>query len=332
MSVRDDRALQAAGSPASSPENAANGSSEYTTLVALQRQVDLLTRLTDEIPGMVFQYRKMPDGQSLFPYASAGIQAVLGIVPDDVVINAAKFDDIIHPDDLQAFRDSFTRSATYLEPWRHEFRVLPPAQGLRWVRGNAQPQRLDDGSTLWYGFMAEITERKDIEAELQRLAATDYLTGLPNRRSFMARIEAELSRLRSDRRKPAAVIMVDLDHFKETNDQYGHASGDRVLRHFVKVLRTCLRSTDVAGRMGGEEFAIMLPGSDQLEAATFSKRLQARLESTPFLDGNACIAVSVSIGITIMAADDVTVEESLARSDRALYLAKGNGRNRIECI
>jgi diguanylate cyclase (GGDEF)-like protein/PAS domain S-box-containing protein len=304
---------------------------KHQALEELHRVVDLLTDLTNEIPDLVFQYRRMPDGVSYFPYASSGIARIFGIAPADVAADASVLDTIIHPDDVAAYHDSFRRSAARLEPWTHEFRVVSPTRQVRWIQGNARPQRIGDGATLWHGLMTEVTERKGIEVELRRLAVTDPLTGLPNRRFFMSRMEAELARLRHDRRKPAAIVMIDLDHFKDTNDRYGHASGDKVLRHFVGILGSCLRETDVAGRIGGEEFAVLLPASDQADAMAFGTRLLRRLGASPYVEDNLRIGVSASLGVTVMSPDDSTVDESLARGDRALYRAKGNGRNRIEC-
>lgn len=303
----------------------------HDALEQLEHTVELLTNLTDEIPGLVFQYRLMPDGRCCFPYASYGIRSIFGVSPQAVAASAAVLDEIIHPDDRAAYHDSFHASARLLRPWHHGFRVVSATGQLHWIQGNARPQRAKDGGTLWHGFMIDVTEQKKTEVELQQLAATDYLTGLPNRRSFMSRIETELTRLRHDRRRPAAILMIDLDHFKETNDRYGHASGDKVLKHFVGVLNMHLRKTDIAGRVGGEEFAVMLPASNCSEAFVFSSRLQHRLAEMPMREGTLVVPVTVSIGVTVMDARDASVQESLARSDRALYRAKSNGRNRIEC-
>ncbi len=119
----------------------------------------------------------------------------------------------------------------------------------------------------------DITERKRMNAELLQLATTDFLTGLPNRRHFMAALENEHARLQRELASCASVLMLDIDHFKRVNDEYGHAVGDAVLRHLGALMCQALRKVDVPGRVGGEEFAILLPGTDLAAAAVFAERL-----------------------------------------------------------
>ncbi|GAB2869374.1 hypothetical protein GCM10027277_43240 [Pseudoduganella ginsengisoli] len=179
----------------------------------------------------------------------------------------------------------------------------------------------------------DITERKRMNDELLMLATTDFLTGLPNRREFMARLEDEQARLQRDvgvRGGRAAVLMLDIDHFKRINDEYGHAAGDAVLRHLAAQMRDCQRKIDMLGRVGGEEFAVLLPGADVPAAMAFAERLRQRIASTPLeIDGHV-LAVTVSIGIAAMHARDPGGDAALIRADKALYRAKRGGRNRVE--
>jgi diguanylate cyclase (GGDEF)-like protein/PAS domain S-box-containing protein len=297
----------------------------------LQQTVDLITNLTNEVPGLVFQYRRLQDGTAFFSYVSAGIQDIYELSPEELADDANVVDRIIHPDDRAAYHASLNVSAACLTPWHLEYRVQLPAQGLRWRQGDARPQRLEDGSTLWHGFITDVTARKRIEAELQEFATTDFLTQLPNRRHFMTQIEAELARIQRHNGKSAAVLMCDLDHFKAINDKWGHAIGDLTLKHFAAILYKQLRKTDFAGRVGGEEFAIALHGADAAEALVFARRLQQRIAATPLLQGIQRIPLTVSIGIAIMHPADLSVDSALSCSDRALYRAKEGGRNRIEC-
>jgi diguanylate cyclase (GGDEF)-like protein len=126
-------------------------------------------------------------------------------------------------------------------------------------------------------------------------------------------------------------MMCDLDHFKSINDRFGHAVGDDALRHFAEILRTHLRAGDVAGRIGGEEFAILLDGADVDGASRVARRIQDRIAAEPLQSAEGPVALTVSIGITQMNADDSAAEAALSRSDVALYRAKKGGRNRIEC-
>jgi diguanylate cyclase (GGDEF)-like protein/PAS domain S-box-containing protein len=297
----------------------------------LRQTAALLTNLSNEVPGLVFQYRRRQDGAACFSYVSAGVRDIYELSPEQLCEDAGVLDRLIHPDDCSDYHASLDISAARQTPWHLEYRVQLPAQGLRWRQGAASPQRLEDGSTLWHGFITDITARKCIEAELQEFATTDFLTQLPNRRHFMAQIEAELARIQRHKGKSAAVLMCDLDHFKAINDRWGHAVGDLTLKHFAAILRAQLRKTDFAGRVGGEEFAVVLHGANTADALVFAGRLQQRLADTPLLHEGQCIALSLSIGLAILQADDPSVDAVLSRSDRALYRAKEGGRNRIEC-
>ncbi|MEK6396382.1 MAG: GGDEF domain-containing protein, partial [Burkholderia gladioli] len=128
----------------------------------------------------------------------------------------------------------------------------------------------------------------------------------------------------------AAVLMLDLDHFKSLNDRWGHALGDRALRHFAQLLRQEARSTDIIGRIGGEEFAVVLPGLSIDAAIDYGLRLQQRMTKAPLAVGERLVALTVSIGIDRMSAADLGVDQVLTRCDKALYVAKARGRNRIE--
>jgi diguanylate cyclase (GGDEF)-like protein len=179
----------------------------------------------------------------------------------------------------------------------------------------------------------DITERKRMNDELLMLATTDFLTGLPNRREFMLRLNGEQARLHRDIGGCAAVLLLDLDHFKRVNDEYGHAAGDAVLRHLATLIRDCQRKVDMPGRVGGEEFAILLPGTDLAAAAVFAERLRQRIADSPVpLDGGRSIVVTASIGIAAMCGSDAAGEAALSRADQALYRAKRGGRNRVEVL
>lgn len=297
----------------------------------LRETVNLITNLTDQVPGLVFQCNRQPDGRMAFPYVSAGIADIYELAPEAVARDATCIEALIHPDDLAAYRASFDESAASLAPWHLEYRVCLPSQGMRWRLGDAKPQRLAEGATVWHGFITDITERKRIESELQELATTDGLTRLANRRHFMSCLEAHFAYLRRTNGLPAAILMFDLDHFKAINDRWGHAVGDEALRHFAGILRMELRSADMAGRLGGEEFAVLLTLADLDGARVVGQRIQRRLATQSLACGHETIPLTVSIGVTEMRMDDAAAEAALSRSDQALYRAKKNGRNRIEC-
>jgi diguanylate cyclase (GGDEF)-like protein len=296
----------------------------------LQQTIDLITNLTDEVPGLVFQYRESAAGRGFFSYASDGIRDIYEVTPQQVAQSAGPIEALIDPRDIAAYRQSLVESAANLTPWHLEYRVRLPRQGLCWRQGDARPQRMADGSTLWHGFITDSTERKRIEAELHELATIDHLTQLPNRRHFMIQSEFELARVRRGDGRGAAVLMLDLDHFKTLNDRWGHALGDRALSHFAELLRLEARAGDIVGRLGGEEFAAVLPDTGTEAAIAFGQRVQRRVAEAPLIHGDNCVALAVSIGIDRMRMTDVGAYQSLARGDKALYLAKERGRNRIE--
>ncbi|MDH2915307.1 MAG: PAS domain S-box protein [Gallionella sp.] len=175
----------------------------------------------------------------------------------------------------------------------------------------------------------DIAQRKEMEQELKRLATTDPLTGVSNRRHLIEQLEMELAHVIRFG-KPTAFLMVDIDHFKRVNDTYGHATGDAVLKHFADMAKQRLRRIDLLGRLGGEEFGIMLPGTDSAGAALFAERFRGYVADTPTQSSNGKIPVTISIGIAMFNAGDTTVESIMARADAALYRAKESGRNRIE--
>ncbi|MFD4839024.1 diguanylate cyclase [Achromobacter sp. NPDC058515] len=298
----------------------------------LQRTADLVVNLTDAVPGLVFQSRPVPEGGSWFSYVSAGIWDMFELTADDVRASTTAIEQRVHPDDLAVYHSSLKAAAAAQAPWHLEFRVCLPLQGVRWRQGDASPRRDADGGVIWHGFVTDITDRKRAEFELRELAATDALTTLPNRRHFMSRIAAELARIKGHGSRCAAVLMCDLDHFKHINDTWGHAIGDGVLQHFAKMLRAQLREIDLVGRIGGEEFAVVLPDTDIERAQVFARNVQRRIADTPYSSEGQPIPLTVSIGIAAMHTMDADAELALSRSDRALYYAKQRGRNRIESV
>lgn len=175
----------------------------------------------------------------------------------------------------------------------------------------------------------DISERKEAERKLKRLATTDSLTGLSNRRAFLERVHEE-QRMSQRLGHTSSLLMIDFDHFKQINDEYGHHTGDLVLQHFASLARSCLRETDSIGRLGGEEFAILLPGTDLDGAIQLAERLRHMLEQTPTETAEGPVAMTLSIGVTTLKADDNGSSALLSRADAALYQAKSAGRNRIE--
>jgi diguanylate cyclase (GGDEF)-like protein len=200
---------------------------------------------------------------------------------------------------------------------------------LAWARRDAFPLELRASVARIAEHAALAIANRRLLAALQGMASTDARTGLANTRSFDQALEDTLAARREG--ESVAVLMLDLDHFKDFNDRYGHPAGDEALRRFADVLRSCLREGDVAARYGGEEFAVMLPAVDEATAATIAERIRSRTETTVIsLAPGLSDRISVSIGIAV-APDQAQDRIGLLRlADEALYRAKQAGRNRIE--
>jgi diguanylate cyclase (GGDEF)-like protein len=176
-------------------------------------------------------------------------------------------------------------------------------------------------------------EKATLFAKTIELARTDGLTGLYNHRVFEERLEQEISR-RSRTRKPLALIMIDVDHFKRFNDTYGHQEGDTVLKELAEILNGQCRHTtiDACFRYGGEEFVVILPEEELSHATSVAERIRRAVEEHPFSikREHRNTTVTISLGVAVAAPDEqVTGPELLKRSDDALYTAKRNGRNRV---
>ncbi len=174
----------------------------------------------------------------------------------------------------------------------------------------------------------DITARRKMEAELRRLATTDPLTGAFNRRQFFDKAKNEFQRHRRYGRA-FVLLLMDLDHFKRINDNFGHPAGDAALKSFVNTARMIFRETDIFGRTGGEEFSAVLPETETDNAVTVADRLRAKVAALRVIAEGKSIHYTVSIGLTEMRPEDQTLREMVRRADEALYEAKGTGRNRV---
>jgi diguanylate cyclase (GGDEF)-like protein/PAS domain S-box-containing protein len=207
--------------------------------------------------------------------------------------------------------------------------VQVPGREQAWILINAIPITKQGRIDYVYASFEDITERRALANELRQQALTDSLTGVPNRRSFLQRLEAELARVKRRPEIQSSVLAIDLDYFKRVNDELGHAAGDEVLKHFAGIATATVRRADVVGRSGGEEFLVMLPDTNLAEARLLADRLRRAVVESPANLGDKAVPFTVSIGIAVLSTDDVSIDAALARADRALYDAKRSGRNMV---
>ncbi len=177
---------------------------------------------------------------------------------------------------------------------------------------------------LWS--FSDVTYNKQAEEKLRIMATTDELTGLWNRRYFMQAARQEVERARRYDHS-LSLIVFDVDHFKKVNDTRGHAAGDAALQHLASLMKKSLRDIDIPGRLGGEEFGILLPNTELNNAALLAERLRKTIEDSPADFKGSEIFLTVSIGVTAYQKRSSSVDELLKTADEALYEAKGNGRN-----
>jgi diguanylate cyclase (GGDEF)-like protein len=192
---------------------------------------------------------------------------------------------------------------------------------------------------LWRHFTTETIQREDLEnahaelkkkqSELESLARVDGLTGVLNRSTLVELTSRELARA-ARQSTNTALLLLDLDHFKRVNDTWGHPTGDAVLQHVASLCATTVRSTDLVGRLGGEEFIVLLPATGKEAAHLLAEKLRRRIEATPARTPSNVIAVTVSMGLSASTPGDAQSFESLyAQADKNLYRAKQQGRNRV---
>jgi diguanylate cyclase (GGDEF)-like protein len=174
----------------------------------------------------------------------------------------------------------------------------------------------------------DVTERRRLDEELRRAAETDPLTGVSDRRRFFA-VAAQALADSEAAEHPLSLLMVDIDHFKSINDRFGHAAGDEVLRTAARRMAEAVRLEDTVGRLGGEEFAVLLPNLDGAAAAAVAERLRAVAADPPIEVGEARIAARISVGGVTHRGGPASLDTLLERADQALYDAKRGGRDRV---
>jgi len=238
----------------------------------------------------------------------------------------------IHEDDLPEVERKMAESIETQQRYEMEYRLVWPDGDVRNIKAAGTVQVDENGVPVRItGVNWDVTAHRRMENELRRLASTDPLTGASNRRSFMDRLNDELERCKRYGTR-MVLLSLDIDHFKDVNDTFGHPAGDEVLKNLVKVCTRTLRTTDVFGRVGGEEFMAALTQTGVTAGRRTAERLRKGVEDHVVKADGKSITFTISIGMTELQDTDETIVPLLHRADEALYKAKNNGRNRIEIV
>ncbi len=243
---------------------------------------------------------------------------------------------LTHPDDL--IRSGELLARHFMGELAHydcELRMKHKDGHWVWVheRGQVITRMADGKPLLMFGTHTDISLRKAAEEkirllniELEELALTDFLTNLFNRRYFM-RQGAEAVKRVLRYKEPLSLLMLDIDWFKKVNDTYGHEVGDLALQHVAEVLKSSLREIDILARIGGEEFAVLLPNTGQEDAAVLAERVRRLIQDTPCETSGEAITITISLGAAVCEDGMKDIDDLLRRADAALYEAKRSGRN-----
>ncbi|WP_102795636.1 GGDEF domain-containing protein [Bowmanella denitrificans] len=418
----------------------------------LTQTYTFLNRVSEQIPGAIYQFILDKKGHGHFPYVNQGMVRMLGVSAEKLKEDAKYGLTNVHPDDVSKLVKTILKNSILGKSWRYEFRVVKPRAGWREI--HSRPHQLEDGQVVWFGYMTDITdhkhleqsmrlvnqklqsaqraaklgywngnlvtgdmswsdilfelygyrpgaveasfntllglvpeeekqalkdgmawavrtgelniehrivttdgeirwfhqlakvstanhhwfegsaqditERKTLELRFQTMALTDELTGIANRRAFLQQLEREWGRFKRKGSHRVFVTITDIDHFKQVNDTYGHDVGDKVLRHFTDLIGEHIRKGDVFGRMGGEEFALMLIDSDQAQVINLLEKLRGIIQDTPLqVTMRLSVSITASFGVARFNATQRNFDDALIAADQALYQAKGQGRNRV---
>lgn len=244
----------------------------------------------------------------------------------DVNTGETRVQRLLAPDEARV-EDLIDRAADDLEGASEEFELQPADGERRWLKISLDP--LGDGHLE--GVLNDVTTHRQAELSAQQLASSDPLTGLLNRRGFQAQLLARSIYPVSAHGPLTALLMMDLDYFKQVNDTYGHSAGDQVLQHVSRLLQAAVRRTDLVARTGGDEFVVALIGIDSTATAeSIARNIIAAVSQPIRLPTEQTVQVGASIGIAIIGAGDASLDATLNRADQAMYNVKLAGRGTVQ--
>ena len=264
-------------------------------------------------------------------YVSPAYERIFGRSAGLLLADFGEWRDSIYPDDLDYAERSLSEVLEKGSIEDREYRIIRADGQVRWLSDKCFVSHQAGQRLTVVGIAEDITEKKQLEDELQRLATTDVLTQSSNRRHFFecAQREFEQARLQGT---PMAFLLLDVDDFKLVNDTYGHQEGDVVLQRIAECGRTTLRRGDLFGRIGGEEFAAVFPGCAPDMAKQIAERLQREIQRLVFTRDDKSFGITASQGLTNLGKQDQSLEALFARADAAMYQAKRQGKNQIVLV
>ena len=293
--------------------------------ISVNEQKEFLDAVLNNVDALIY----MKDKNRVFRYANSRTADLFNIQPDEIV---GKTDYEVMPEDVADRWWQLDKKVFETNHKQTGEDIIPNLSGEeKHYLTTKIPFELDDGTATSIGYSTDVTELYLLKEKLQRQAITDSLTGLYNRRYFNDQCEREFSR--SNRSGSImSIIVIDIDYFKSINDKFGHPVGDIVLREVSKIYKSCLRKENILCRIGGEEFAILLPDTKQEAATVLAERIRQTQEKKAIVGKwKVAIKPTVSIGVSTLMSEDKAFNDLLSRADRALYRAKKNGRNQV-CV
>lgn len=295
---------------------------------ALRESEERLRFITENTQDIVWQI----DDEGRFTYVNSADERLRGFPRDKVV--GCLFRDLLTPAGQAAFDRALAQAGQEAGlgggPMRLEVEMRCKEGGTFWAEINAAPFHGPDGKVSGYiGVTRDATQRRKASEALREQTIRDPLTGLFNRRFLDESLDREIARARRDNR-PLALLMIDIDRFKQLNDTYGHPAGDGVIRRVGELVRSRARSGDLPCRYGGEEFLLVLPDITLGTAVERADEWRTAIANDWTVIGENAFAVTVSIGVAVFPGHGDSREALIEAVDQALYAAKRNGRNRVE--
>jgi diguanylate cyclase (GGDEF)-like protein/PAS domain S-box-containing protein len=306
---------------------------------SLLRSQERFENIAATIPGVLYEYEVYRNGGGSYVYVGPGSAELLGLSEQEMLATVDPLWKLVHPDDIDRVLAEDEAADGVGVTFSTDFRILTPEGGLKWIHMTSRQLPSRPGvPDIWCGLILDITQRKLAEQklhqrdqdmarlnqELARVAASDSLTGLSSRRHFYDMLDRTISVV-ARHGGTLSVASFDLDGLKHVNDSKGHGAGDQVLATFARLLDELRRPEDVAGRLGGDEFSVILPGVDRAGAKEFAGRVLSAVRASQILSD---ASVTTSSGVSEWALRDLS-DDLLRRADEALYCVKRGGRDAV---